>query len=82
KGVQIPVVYFNPEKVSAKNLAPITEADVKSAFGNSSIKIFNNAQQMQEFLKQQTWKDKNLLFMSSGNFGGIDVKLLADKIIG
>jgi UDP-N-acetylmuramate: L-alanyl-gamma-D-glutamyl-meso-diaminopimelate ligase len=81
KNAQVPVVYFNPEKVKAKKLEPIAESDIKSAFANQNIKVFDDTQNLENFLLEQTWKNKNLLMMSSGNFGGIDIRQLSEKIL-
>jgi UDP-N-acetylmuramate: L-alanyl-gamma-D-glutamyl-meso-diaminopimelate ligase len=81
KNAQIPVVYFNPEKVKAKNLEAISEGDIKSAFANQSIRVFDNSENLQKFILEQNWKNKNLLMMSSGNFGGIDLGKLSEKIV-
>lgn len=80
KNAQVPVVYFNPEKVKAKKLEALTENDVKSAFANQNIRVFDNSEQLQKFILEQNWKNKNLLMMSSGNFGGIDISKLSEKI--
>lgn len=74
KGCQTPVVYYNPEAVSAKRLPPLTPEDVKRAFGTPAPKVFNDADALLEFLRRQNWKNKTLLMMSSGNFGGLDFK--------
>lgn len=81
KAAQIPVVYFNPEKVSAKKLEPLSEAEIRSAFANPAIKVFDDAGKLESFLAGQPWKNKNLLLMSSGNFGGINIPALAEKIV-
>jgi len=80
KAAQVPVVYYNPAKVKAKNLEPLSEADIKTAFASSNAKVFSDATSLEEFLLQQSWKNKNLLMMSSGNFGGINIAALAEKI--
>jgi UDP-N-acetylmuramate: L-alanyl-gamma-D-glutamyl-meso-diaminopimelate ligase len=81
KNAQIPVVYFNPEKLKAKKLEPLAESDIKGAFANQNLKVFDNAQQLERFISEQAWKNKNLLMMSSGNFGGIDISKLSEKIL-
>jgi UDP-N-acetylmuramate: L-alanyl-gamma-D-glutamyl-meso-diaminopimelate ligase len=81
KAAQVPVVYFDPEKVKAKGLETLTEADIKSAFNNQGIKVFTDPKLLRSFLLEQSWKNKNLLMMSSGNFGGIDIKSLAEEIL-
>lgn len=80
RNAQIPVVYFNPEKIKTKKLEPISESDVKSAFANQNIRVFDNTNKLEEFILNQNWKNKNLLMMSSGNFGGIDIGKLSEKI--
>lgn len=80
KNVQTPIVYFNPEKVKAKKMEPLTADDIKAAFANKSLTVFEDGEQLEQFLTSQSWKNKNLLMMSSGNFGGIDLKQLADKL--
>lgn len=81
KNVQTPVVYYNPEKLKAKRLDPINGADIKSAFSNPRLQVFDDAGKLQEFLLSQQWRNKTLLMMSSGNFGGLDLRQLSDKII-
>jgi len=82
KNATLPVVYFNPAKVAAKNLEPISESEIKASFANPHLSVFTDAAQLQDFLKNQAWKNKNLLLMSSGNFGGMDVQALATAISG
>jgi UDP-N-acetylmuramate: L-alanyl-gamma-D-glutamyl-meso-diaminopimelate ligase len=81
KNAQTPIVYFNPEKVKAKNLAPLSASDIHSAFANNRIQVFDDASKLEGFLLSQKWKDKNLLMMSSGNFGGINLRQLSEKIL-
>jgi len=81
KGLTTAAVYYNPDKVKAKNLEPLTEADVKNAFGTHALHVFDNPKKLEEFLSSQNWNNKNLLMMSSGNFAGFDINTLADKIL-
>jgi UDP-N-acetylmuramate: L-alanyl-gamma-D-glutamyl-meso-diaminopimelate ligase len=81
KAAQLPIVYVNPEKTNAKGLEAIPEAAIRSAFGLPALEVFTDAAMLEQFLLQQSWKNKNLLIMSSGNLGGIDVHTLAEKIV-
>jgi UDP-N-acetylmuramate: L-alanyl-gamma-D-glutamyl-meso-diaminopimelate ligase len=81
KDAKTAIVYINPEKVKAKNLPAITAEEVKKAFHNDSIVVFEDTQALESYLLQQSWKNKNLVMMSSGNFGGLDIKGLATKLI-
>jgi UDP-N-acetylmuramate: L-alanyl-gamma-D-glutamyl-meso-diaminopimelate ligase len=80
KTAQVPVVYYDSEKMIKKNLEPLSENDIKAAFANPSLHVFNDINKLKEFILSQHWKNKNLLMMSSGNFGGMDLYALADKI--
>jgi UDP-N-acetylmuramate: L-alanyl-gamma-D-glutamyl-meso-diaminopimelate ligase len=81
KSAQIPVVYFNPEKVQAKKLEPLSASDIRSAFANPQLKVFEQTEELEAFILSQAWQSKNLLMMSSGNFGGLDLAKLSDKIL-
>jgi len=81
KHAQTAVVYFNPEKVHAKNLQSLSVSEIQSAFAKPDLKVFEDAGKMETFLLSQKWKDKNLLMMSSGNFGGLNLAQLSEKIV-
>jgi len=81
KAAQVQIVYFNPEKMKAKNLEPINESDIKKSFNNTGIIVFDDASKLEEFLLQQSMKNKDLLMMSSGNFGGLNLNNVADKLL-
>lgn len=79
KSAQKGVVYFNPEKVKLKKLEPLSETDIRNAFGTSNLLVFSDTDKLKKFLVEQSWKNKNLLMMSSGNFGGLNIKQLASQ---
>jgi len=77
----IPVVFFNPHAIALKKLPPITVEDVAEGFGNPALNVFTDARSLEIFLQNKDMKNANLLMMSSGNFGGIDLKGLAGDLI-
>ena len=81
KNAQTAIVYFNPEKVHAKKMEVPSRSDIQSAFANPNIEVFDQPGKMESFLVSQKWKNKNLLMMSSGNFGGLDIRKLSEKIV-
>lgn len=81
KPAQEQVIYFNPDKVKDKNLESLTETDIKKAFNAPSAVVFQDPSKLESFLSQLSWKNKNLLMMSSGNFGGININAFAEKIL-
>jgi UDP-N-acetylmuramate: L-alanyl-gamma-D-glutamyl-meso-diaminopimelate ligase len=81
KAAQIAVVYYNPQKVKDKNFEPLSPEIIQSAFGVPGVKVFDEKIKLEQFLLAQSWENKNLLMMSSGNFGGIDLQKLSEKIL-
>ncbi len=75
------IVYFNPHTIEHKKLKPITEEQVKSAFGGNNIRVYTHSNTLLEDLLKMNFENKNLLMMSSGNFDGIDFKNLGDQIV-
>jgi UDP-N-acetylmuramate: L-alanyl-gamma-D-glutamyl-meso-diaminopimelate ligase len=80
KSAQVQMIYVNAEKMKQKKLEPLGDADIRNAFAAPNMHIFNDSKKLEEFLLQQSWANKNLLMMSSGNFGGLPIAELAEKI--
>src|SRR5690606_32184691 len=76
-----PVVFINQEYYKQKNLDPIAEEVVKQAFANPDIIYLNTVDGLRDYLRNLDPDNKNLLFMSSGNFGGINIVNFADLFI-
>lgn len=77
----VSIVYFNPHTIEHKRLESISSTEVKAAFSNENILIFNDSAALREYLETQNWTDTNLLLMSSGNYDGIDVDIFAKKLL-
>ena len=75
------VVFINRRTFEQKNMEPYNENQVKEAFDNDKLIFFNNSEILVEFLSYINYKSKNLLLMSSGDFGGINLNVLADKAL-
>ncbi|NDV46799.1 peptidoglycan synthetase [Paludibacter sp. 221] len=66
-------VYFNPEVVKHKRLKEITAEQVKEAFGGNNLTVFTNSEILQNKLRETDLNNTALLFMTSGNFSGINL---------
>jgi len=75
------IVYFNPHAIQLKKLPPITVLQVKEGFANERLEVFTDSGLLMQSLLQETWHQKNLLMMSSGNFDGLDLDELAKEIV-
>jgi UDP-N-acetylmuramate: L-alanyl-gamma-D-glutamyl-meso-diaminopimelate ligase len=75
------IVYFNPHTIEHKKLKPITIEQVKESFGDRKLKVFTQSKQVTDYLKAISWKNKNLLMMTSGNFDGVDLVALGNELV-
>jgi len=82
EAADVAVVFYSPETVEHKRLEPISEEDIRAAFKRNDLLIFTEPLALHSYLKAQNWDNTNLLMMSSGTFGGLDLKALAQELIG
>ena len=73
-------VYFNPHTIAHKKLPPVTEDQVKEAFGRADLKVSTDSASLMAELKAKKWNNSVLLLMSSGNFDGVDFAELANGL--
>ena len=71
------IVYIDEKTFQQKKMEPLNELDVQTSFGDDKIVFFNEAVSLSSYLKGLDFKHTNLLLMSSGNFGGLDLNNLA-----
>lgn len=74
-------IYFNPLNNKQKAESKIDVHDVENAFNFHNLKVFTEVDELQDYLLKQSWNDANLLLMSSGHFGNMDLKSVADQIV-
>ena len=74
-------IYFNPQNNKQKAESKVDIQDVENAFNFHGLKIFTEVENLENYLLEKEWKDSNLLLMSSGHFGDMDLKSVADKIV-
>ncbi|HEY0666954.1 MAG TPA: Mur ligase family protein [Sphingobacteriaceae bacterium] len=77
----VSIVFIDEHTFKLKRIEPYNENVVKTSFGNAKLKFFNNAEILERFLLSINYKGKNLLLMSSGNFGGLNLENLKDRIL-
>ena len=66
------VVFYSPHAVEIKKLEPISEEQIAESFKRDDLIIYTDSARFKEFLFSQDFKNKSLLLMSSGNYGGLD----------
>jgi UDP-N-acetylmuramate: L-alanyl-gamma-D-glutamyl-meso-diaminopimelate ligase len=75
-----PIVYIDIKTFQQKKIKPFTEIDVQTAFNSDKLTFFDNASTLEQYLRGLNFDHANLLLMSSGNFGGMDLVKLAREL--
>ena len=75
------IVYLNPKTLKHKRMELFDQAQIQKAFANDAVQLFTDSDELRDYLLRQDWQNKNLLMMSSGNFGGLDLNQLTKSII-
>jgi UDP-N-acetylmuramate: L-alanyl-gamma-D-glutamyl-meso-diaminopimelate ligase len=81
KAPEIPIVFYSLDTLKHKKLEELNVNEVKEAFNNPDIKVFTDAKELENYLRSISWNKTNLLLMSSGNYGGMDLKSLTEFVI-
>lgn len=76
----IAVVFYSPEAVKIKRLDEVTQEQIAKAFNRNDLIIYTNPKEFEEYLYKLNLKNAVLLLMSSGNYGGLDLNVLVEKI--
>lgn len=74
------IVYIDEKTFQHKKLEPFTMVDVQTAFNCPELLFFDNSDLLKEYLLKVNFYRTNLLLMSSGNFGGVDLVKLAREL--
>lgn len=79
-GADEPIVFFSPHAIELKKLPPITAEQVKDGFGCARLEVYTDPAALRQHLLDTDWSGRNLLLMTSGDFGGMDILSLGKKI--
>jgi UDP-N-acetylmuramate: L-alanyl-gamma-D-glutamyl-meso-diaminopimelate ligase len=76
----IAIVYYSAHALEIKKMPPLSTDLIKQSFGRDDLKIFTDRDLLTVFLKTQSWKNQNLLMMSSGDYDGLDFINLSKEL--
>lgn len=74
-------VYFNPKVIEHKHLQPITQEEVRQAFGTKNVTVFTDVVSLQQALERMDFNNTVLLMMTSGTYDGMNIKEFATHLI-
>ncbi len=69
-------VYFNTHTLAIKRLDPISPDDILTAFDKPGLQVFTETAALEAFIDKNRTNADIFLMMSSGTFGGIDLKTI------
>jgi UDP-N-acetylmuramate: L-alanyl-gamma-D-glutamyl-meso-diaminopimelate ligase len=73
-------VFYSPHALELKRLPPLPEEKILSGFGKKGLAVIHKKEELAEWLMKQSYKNVNLLLMSSGNYDGLDIQALINQI--
>ncbi|MDO3626414.1 UDP-N-acetylmuramate--L-alanine ligase [Mucilaginibacter sp. BT774] len=73
------IVFIDKKTFEQKKMEPYPAETVKDAFSRNDLMFYNDPSVLEEYLENIEIDNTNLLMMSSGNFGGIDLQKLSKK---
>lgn len=68
----VAVVFYSPHAVEIKKLQSISHQQIAEAFKRDDLIVYTNPLDFKEYVLSQDFTNRALLFMSSGNYGGLD----------
>lgn len=76
----VPIVFYLPESVEIKKLAPVSATQIAEAFKRDDLKIMTDAEAFRAYVYDQNLSDSVVLLMSSGNYGGLNLQELKTHV--
>ena len=68
------VVFYSSEALRIKNMAPIAQEQMEQVFDLKELTTYTSAEDFKAFLNAMELDNTVLLFMSSGNYGGLSLE--------
>jgi UDP-N-acetylmuramate: L-alanyl-gamma-D-glutamyl-meso-diaminopimelate ligase len=73
-------VFYSKHALELKRMPDLPTAKVQEGFDKRGLAVIHSAPALQEWLQQQHYTNTNLVFMSSGNYDGLDILTFARQI--
>lgn len=80
-GVDQSVVFYAKHALEIKQMPALPPDKVKKGFGNDALIVLNEKSELLKWLKKINSVHANILFMSSGNYDGLNINSLAEEIL-
>jgi len=74
------VVFYSKHALELKRMPHLPPEKVREGFGKQDLEVFNQREDLEQWLQSRQYDQANLLLMSSGNYDGLDVTTFAHTI--
>jgi UDP-N-acetylmuramate: L-alanyl-gamma-D-glutamyl-meso-diaminopimelate ligase len=73
-GADHAAVFYSRHALELKRMALLPPAEVAAGFATPELAVFNERQELEQWLHQQEYNKAVVVFMSSGNYDGLDLE--------
>jgi UDP-N-acetylmuramate: L-alanyl-gamma-D-glutamyl-meso-diaminopimelate ligase len=80
EGADAAAVFYSTHALELKRLPPLPEDKVIAGLAKADLAVIHKKEELADWLMKQSYKNANLLFMSSGNYDGLDIPALTSRI--
>jgi len=74
-------VFYSRHALELKRMPELPIQAVKEGFAKSGLHIFNEKEELRQWLLDQSYANSNLLLMSSGNYDGLDMLTFVKSVL-
>jgi UDP-N-acetylmuramate: L-alanyl-gamma-D-glutamyl-meso-diaminopimelate ligase len=82
EGADAAAVFYSRHALELKRLPPLPEEKVVTGFAKPDLAVIHKKEELADWLMKQSYKNANLLFMSSGNYDGLDIPAFINRLTG
>jgi UDP-N-acetylmuramate: L-alanyl-gamma-D-glutamyl-meso-diaminopimelate ligase len=81
EAADIALVLYSEHTLKMKKMPELPTGVVAQHFAHPNLQVFTDSETFKKALQTINCHDKTLLLMTSGTFGGLDVKVLAEELL-
>jgi UDP-N-acetylmuramate: L-alanyl-gamma-D-glutamyl-meso-diaminopimelate ligase len=76
----IAIVFYSKHALELKRMPDLPAEKVREGFGKEGLLVMNDKDTLWNWLQEQSYRQSNLVLMSSGNYDGLDMLTFAKQI--
>lgn len=73
-------VFYSKHALELKRMPDLPTETIKKGFAKASLQVFNDRIELENWLQHLDYKNSVVVFMSSGNYDGLDTEAFARRI--